>query len=119
MHTLRQVFRFEPSQPVVAFLCYHGEMSDEMVEIVAAEHLAVDASSAELVEAYLRTLQSPRSRSTMMEGLRRITRACGASNDVYAFPWHALDFHRMMDVRDKLAATGHRLTSVNGSLSGM
>jgi site-specific recombinase XerD len=80
---------------------------------------ALDASSAEMVDAYLRSLQSPKSKTTMAESLQRMTRAAGYGSDARAFPWNRLDYNGMMTLRERLISAGHPPSTCNMSLSAL
>lgn len=89
--------------------------------------LAHDARGAQLVDAYLATLGSPKSRATVEESLRRILYAIGgvrpkapgvAQPDVRAMPWHLLDFAAIQRIRTALAER-HKPAAANLSLSAL
>lgn len=93
-----------------------------MADLVLPERVssvAIDSTGAELVDTYLRSLQSAKSRTTMEEGLRRVTRAVSGSNDARAFPWHLLTYEQMIGIRARLVAAGYPPSTVNLSLSGL
>ncbi len=97
-------------------------MTDESTAIAVLElpneGRALDAIPAKMVSGYLATLQSEKSRDTVGESLRRITRVLAAGNDERAFPWHKLEFEQMTVIRERLAAN-HPPSTANLSLSAM
>lgn len=78
--------------------------SHAIVVSTGPSSVAVDATAAELVESYLRTLQSEKSRTTIEESFRRLARVAtgGKSNDYRSIPWHRFDFDSLHGLHEGL-----------------
>lgn len=65
-----------------------------------------DAVGAELVALYLSSLQSKKSRQTMLEAFRRLARAIGLEgpDDYRRIPWHRLSFRELQLFKSCLVA---------------
>jgi integrase/recombinase XerD len=83
----------------------------------APSHWAHDASSAEMVQSYILTLQSDKSRVTTLESLRRIARLFGVQDEL-SVPWARLTYDQMSQIRLALAAH-YAPASANLTLSAL
>lgn len=96
-------------------------MTDLSNLIVVSEpgHIAVDATGAELVESYLGTLQSDKSRATMTESFKRLAKVIGGDHcDYRSIPWQTLDFDSLNKIRE-LLSKAHAPNTANLTFSAL
>jgi integrase/recombinase XerD len=97
-------------------------VDDENIAIVvpddASNGVAVDATSADLVNRYVRGLQSTKSQTTARENLRRIVRAMGVGKMEYDLEWHKLTYDQLIAIRTRLKEL-YPPSTVNMSLTAV